>query len=99
MLSWYCFMPMDADHRLDARGLRCPLPLLRTRQQLRGMQSGQLLLVVATDEGSWRDIPAYLGQSSHELVHSEEGGGEFRFWIRVEQDRMSRGTTTCRGGA
>lgn len=74
---------MDADHELDARGLRCPLPLLRTRQQLRGMAAGQLLLVAATDEGSWRDIPAYLGQSAHELVHREQAANEFRFWIRV----------------
>ncbi len=52
---------------LDARGLNCPLPLLKTRQALRGLSAGALLEVTATDAGSARDIPDYLRQSSHEL--------------------------------
>lgn len=74
---------METDHDLDARHLACPLPLLRTRQTLGQLEPGCILRVVATDSGSWRDIPAYLGQSPHELVRCEEVSEEYRFWIRV----------------
>lgn len=67
---------------LDARGLNCPLPLLKTRQALRALQAGALLEVRATDAGSARDIPEYLRQSSHELVRHEQDEREFRFLIR-----------------
>ncbi len=67
---------------LDARGLNCPLPLLKTRQALRGLSAGALLEVTATDAGSARDIPEYLRQSSHELVRREQDEREFRFLIR-----------------
>ena len=67
---------------LDARGLNCPLPLLKTRQALRALQAGALLEVTATDPGSARDIPEYLRQSSHELVRHEQDEREFRFLIR-----------------
>lgn len=68
--------------RIDARGLNCPLPLLKTRQALRGLQPGELLEVTASDAGSARDIPNYLRQSSHQLVRQNEKEGEFRFLIR-----------------
>ena len=67
---------------LDARGLNCPLPLLKTRQAVRALQAGALLEVTATDAGSARDIPEYLRQSSHELVRHEQDEREFRFLIR-----------------
>ncbi len=67
---------------LDARGLACPLPLLKTRQALRRLAPGALLEVAATDAGSARDIPNYLGQSPHELVRRDENEREFRFLIR-----------------
>ncbi|WP_111657035.1 sulfurtransferase TusA family protein [Isoalcanivorax indicus] len=72
-----------ADDVLDARGLRCPMPLLRARQALRHLPSGHTLLVRATDAGSRRDIPAYLRQSGHELVRSGEVDEEFWFLIRT----------------
>nr|WP_223427145.1 sulfurtransferase TusA family protein [Alcanivorax limicola] len=78
-----------ADSVLDARGLRCPMPLLKTRQALRGLASGQTLLVRATDIGARRDIPAYLRQSGHELVRSSDPAAptddEIWFLIRVAE--------------
>jgi TusA-related sulfurtransferase len=68
--------------RLDTRGLNCPLPLLKTRQALRGLQPGQLLEVTASDAGSARDIPNYLRQSPHRLVQHREASGEYCFLIR-----------------
>ena len=74
---------IPSDRELDVRMLACPMPLLKTRQQLRHMQDGEVLLVRATDPGSARDIPAYLGQVAHELVHRIDGDDEYCFWIRV----------------
>lgn len=53
---------------LDARGLRCPLPLLKAKQALRDMTAGQVLRVLATDAGSVRDFQAYAQLSGHELI-------------------------------
>lgn len=71
-----------SDDKLDARGLNCPLPLLKTRQALRRLGTGGVLHVVASDSGSRRDIPAWLRQSEHDLVHFTEDGEEIHFWIR-----------------
>ncbi|MBD3656265.1 MULTISPECIES: sulfurtransferase TusA family protein [Marinobacter] len=71
-----------ADRTLDASGLRCPMPLLKTKLELNSMEPGQELEVIATDAGSARDIPAFLRLSAHELVESSESGGQFRFVIR-----------------
>ncbi|GAA5117051.1 sulfurtransferase TusA family protein [Alloalcanivorax gelatiniphagus] len=75
---------------LDARGLNCPLPLLKTRQALRGLPVGSLLEVAASDAGSARDIPAYLRQSPHELVRHDDHQGEFRFVIRRGEEDAAR---------
>jgi len=71
-----------ANRTLDASGLRCPMPLLKTKLELNSMAPGQLLLVIASDSGSARDIPAFLSLTGHELVSSCEDGGQYRFVIR-----------------
>jgi TusA-related sulfurtransferase len=71
-----------ADRTLDASGLRCPMPLLKTKLELNSMAPGQELEVIATDSGSARDIPAFLRLSAHELVSSSEQGGCFTFVIK-----------------
>lgn len=73
------------DHTLDTTALRCPLPLLKARQQIRNMQAGTLLLVLADDPGAQRDIPAWLRQTGHQLVHFAEQEGVYQFLIRVEE--------------
>ena len=76
-------LPPVADLELDARGLRCPMPLLKARQAMRDLQAGQVLCVRATDIGAKRDIPAWIGQSPHQLVQLEEGDAELVFWVRA----------------
>ena len=71
-----------ADRKLDASGLRCPMPLLKTKLELNGMAAGEVLEVVATDTGSARDIPAFLSLTRHELVSSSEEEGQFTFVIK-----------------
>ena len=75
-------MSDDVDQHLDASGLQCPMPLLKTKLCLNGMNPGQCLRVVATDPGSARDIPAFLALSSHQLESQEEGDGRWVFLIR-----------------
>ncbi|MFP3978250.1 MULTISPECIES: sulfurtransferase TusA family protein [Marinobacter] len=70
-----------ADRTLDTSGLRCPMPLLKTKLELNGMSPGDMLEVIATDAGSARDIPAFLELSRHHLVNSTQTDGHFRFVI------------------
>lgn len=70
------------DRELDARGLNCPLPILRTKKALNDMTHGQVLRVVATDPGSVRDFQAFSKQTGNQLVSSVEQGGEFIFVLR-----------------
>lgn len=71
-----------ADRELDARGLNCPLPILRTKKALNELQSGQVLRVLATDPGSVRDFQAFCKQTGHLLLRSAEDGGQFQFVLR-----------------
>lgn len=68
---------MHIDQELDARGLNCPLPILKTKKALTAMQSGQVLKVVATDAGSVRDFAAFAKQTGNELLLQENVGDEF----------------------
>ena len=70
------------DRELDARGLNCPLPILRTKKALNEMAGGQTLHVVATDPGSVRDFQAFARQTGHDLLRSTAGDGEYRFLLR-----------------
>ncbi|HEY5930091.1 MAG TPA: sulfurtransferase TusA family protein [Burkholderiales bacterium] len=70
------------DRELDARGLNCPLPILRTKKSLNDMIPGQVLKVVATDPGSVRDFQAFSRQTGNQLLSSTENKGEFLFLMR-----------------
>jgi tRNA 2-thiouridine synthesizing protein A len=70
------------DFELDARGLNCPLPILRTKKALNGMGSGQILKILATDPGSVRDFQAFSKQTGNELLGVDESPDEFRFLMR-----------------
>jgi tRNA 2-thiouridine synthesizing protein A len=73
---------MHFDREVDARGLNCPLPILRTKKSLNDMPSGQVVKVLATDPGSVRDFHAFCRQTGHTLVASEAANGEFVFFLR-----------------
>lgn len=73
---------MEANQTLDARGLNCPLPILRTKKTLNAMQSGDTLKVVATDPGSLKDMTAFCSQTGNTLLSSEQAGGNYEFFIR-----------------
>jgi tRNA 2-thiouridine synthesizing protein A len=73
---------MESNQILDARGLNCPLPILRTKKSLSTLQSGQTLKVVATDPGSLKDMVAFCTQTGNTLLSSQQSGGDFEFLIR-----------------
>ncbi|GAA3992882.1 sulfurtransferase TusA family protein [Comamonas faecalis] len=73
---------MDVDKEVDARGLNCPLPILRAKKALADMQSGQLLKVVCTDKGSLRDFQAFTKQTGHALVEQQTVGEELIHILR-----------------
>jgi tRNA 2-thiouridine synthesizing protein A len=73
---------MDIDKELDARGLNCPLPILRCKKALAEITGGQVLKVVATDPGSVKDFHAFCKQTGNDLLSFEEGEGTFTFLIR-----------------
>lgn len=73
---------MQIDHEVDARGLNCPLPILRAKKALAGMASGQVLKVVATDTGSMRDFQAFAKQTGNELLEQRSEGEEFVHLLR-----------------
>ena len=73
---------MDFHQELDARGLNCPLPILRTKKSLAGLAGGQVLKVIATDPGSVRDMQAFANQTGNALTASTEADGEFVFYLR-----------------
>lgn len=74
-----------AQKTVDARGLSCPLPVLRTQRAIREVAPGEVIEVVATDPGALRDIPAWAKAAGHELVAVDESGPEYRFLIRRGQ--------------
>ena len=71
-----------SDTLLDARGLKCPLPVLRARKTMQGLAPGAVLQVLATDPGSVRDFQAFCQATGHALVEQSEEGGTFSFWVR-----------------
>ena len=72
----------DFDQELDASGLNCPLPILRAKKALGGMEAGQVLRIIATDPGSVKDFEAFAKQTGNELMESGEEGGKFLFLIK-----------------
>ena len=73
---------MNFDKELDARGLNCPLPILRAKKALNELKSGQVLKIVATDPGSVKDFQAVSKQTGNELLSHAEANKEFTFFMK-----------------
>ncbi|MFC2969625.1 sulfurtransferase TusA family protein [Acidimangrovimonas pyrenivorans] len=71
-----------ADQVLDAKGLNCPLPILRTKKALKTMETGQTLEIQATDPGAVKDFEAFCRTTGNELVEQGESGGVYTFVIK-----------------
>lgn len=75
-------MTMEFHKELDARGLNCPLPILKAKKALAEMVSGEILRVIATDPGSVRDFQAFARQTGNDLVGQSENNQEFVFFMK-----------------
>jgi tRNA 2-thiouridine synthesizing protein A len=73
---------MEFQKELDARGLNCPLPILKAKKALAEMTSGEILRVIATDPGSVRDFQAFARQTGNILVGQSEDDKEFTFFMQ-----------------
>ena len=73
---------MDFHKEVDARGLLCPLPILRAKKALAEMESGQILKILATDPSAQRDFAAFAKQTGNELVESSVHDKIFTFLMR-----------------
>ena len=72
----------EFDRELDATGLNCPLPILRAKKALGDMERGQILKIIATDQGSVKDFEAFSKQTNNPLLSSAEEGGKFVFMLQ-----------------
>jgi tRNA 2-thiouridine synthesizing protein A len=70
------------DKELDARGLNCPLPILKTKKALTDLRPGQVLKVLATDPGAVKDFQTFSKQTGHELLSHDQTNKEFTFFMR-----------------
>lgn len=71
-----------ADKTLNCRGLKCPMPVLKTKKELKGMTSGQTLELIVDDKGALKDVPALLGKTGDELLETNETDDQVVFLIK-----------------
>lgn len=71
-----------ADLVVDARGLSCPMPIVKAKKGIESLQSGQVMELIATDKGSVNDVQAWAKQAGHEVLSVEEQNGEYHFRIK-----------------
>lgn len=75
-------MDYTVDLTIDAKGQKCPMPVLLTSRGIKKIESGQVMLVEATDGGSKSDIPSWAKDTGNELLDSSSEDGVFRYVIR-----------------
>lgn len=73
---------MNADKILDAKGLACPMPIVKTKKAINELSSGQVLEIHTTDKGAKNDLSAWVKSGGHELLNFEEDQDVLKFWIK-----------------
>ncbi|MCM3744430.1 sulfurtransferase TusA family protein [Sporosarcina luteola] len=73
---------MNAAKVLDAKGLACPMPVVRARKTMKEMETGEILEIQTTDKGSRADLTAWAKSGGHEMIDQKEDAGVFTFWIK-----------------
>ena len=73
---------IEITQTIDARGLSCPMPIVKTAQAVKGLSTGAVVEVLATDPGSVKDFAAWSRATGHELVEQTSDGATYRFVIR-----------------
>ena len=73
---------IDITQTLDTLGLRCPEPVMLVRKHIRNLQNGEILLIIADDPATTRDIPSFCQFMDHTLLNSETNQKPYRYWIK-----------------
>lgn len=73
---------LTVNQTLDTLGLRCPEPVMLTRKTIRQMNDGEILLIIADDPATTRDIPSFCQFLDHQLLHSETAEKPYRYWVK-----------------
>lgn len=73
---------MEFNRTLDCVGLYCPMPIVKTSQEIKEMDEGEVLEIIADDEGIRSDMPAWCEKTGHEYLGLEEAGGEIKVYVR-----------------
>ena len=73
---------IKADKTLDAKGLDCPMPLLKAKKELEALENGQVLEIIGTDEGSKVDLPGWCERVGHSYLGVKEEANFYKFYIR-----------------
>ncbi|MCZ8536536.1 MULTISPECIES: sulfurtransferase TusA family protein [Paenisporosarcina] len=73
---------MNADKFLDAKGLACPMPIVKTRKSMKELESGQVLEIHTTDKGAVNDLTAWAASGGHEMLQHLEENDVLKFWIK-----------------
>ncbi|WP_261134192.1 sulfurtransferase TusA family protein [Bacillus sp. Marseille-Q3570] len=73
---------MNSDKVLDAKGLACPMPIVKTKKAIDEIDSGQVLEIHATDKGAKSDLSSWVKSGGHELLQDTEEDGVFKFWVK-----------------
>ena len=76
---------MDKKETLDAKGLMCPMPIVKLAKKMKEMKVGEVLELIADDVGSKEDVPAWCKRTGNELVRQKEEGGAYFFYIKKVQ--------------
>ena len=72
----------DFDKELDTSGLNCPLPIIKAKKEINGMDAGQILHIISTDPGAVKDFESFAKQTWNELINSEEKDNKFYFLLK-----------------
>ena len=72
----------DFDKELDTSGLNCPLPIIKAKKEINGMDAGQILHIISTDPGAVKDFESFAKQTGNELLNSEEKENKFYFLLK-----------------
>lgn len=75
-------MEIDVDIEIDLSGLQCPMPLLKAKLALNGMEPTQVLKVIATDPGSEKDFHMFVGQTDHKILDFQKDDQAYFYWIK-----------------
>ncbi len=73
---------MNVEKVLDAKGLACPMPIVKTRKEMKSLESGQILEILVTDKGAKADLTAWAKSGGHDLLDHKEDGDVLKFWIQ-----------------